>query len=188
MTSKSADDLRLFLGIAAPEKIKSPIADLKAQNDRLQGVRWVPPENLHVTAYFFGNVKEEMLPNLVAMIREGVRDIGSFTLTFRDFYLAPKASQPRMIWTRYHKAEAFRHLVQRITFLYEQIDPHLQTRKSPVPHITIARLKNWRERHYVELGVEVNNPDFTVDELVLWRSKLTPKGAVYSEMARFRLI
>ena len=216
MTSKSPAEKRLFLGIPAPEGIFQPLQSLRQALEAQSGIRWVKAENLHVTVFFFGQVAEEMIPNLIEMIRATLREFAPFELIFDQFVPAPKARKPRMIWARYHKTETFRLLVNRITDLYAQIQPRQQQRKSPVPHITVARLRAEVAVRHSEVSnskeSEVSNskregagsalslsavqhfrvlhsaaPTFQVERLVLWSSDLQPGGAVYAEEAAFSL-
>jgi 2'-5' RNA ligase len=194
----------LFIGIPAPESIFSPIQSLRKAWAETPGIRWVPEENLHITVFFFGNVSAELIPNLIEMVRVSLREFPPFELIFDQFCLAPKPKNPRMIWARYHKAEVFRQLVNRITDLYEQISPKLQQRRSPIPHITVARLREVDVGRQLELPPNVGvlgelppnvgdwdgshyNVTLPVEELVLWSSDLQPGGAVYEEVARFEL-
>ncbi len=185
MDSRSPTEKRLFLGIPAPAGIFTPLRALQEKLADAPGIRWIADENLHITVFFFGNVAEELIPNLIEMIRIALRGFEPFELIFDQFCLAPKGRDPRMIWARYHKAEAFRLLVRRITDLYEQIQPELQVRRSPVPHVTVARLGGDVGPHYnVPLQA---NASFRADTLVLWSSDLQPGGAVYEVVARFEL-
>jgi len=198
MDSTSPTEKRLFLGIPAPAGIIPPLRELQASLEGTSGIRWVKEENLHITVFFFGNVSEEIIPNLIEMIRITLKAFRPFELAFDQFYLAPKPSRPRMIRARYHKAETFRHLVNRITDLYEQISPEQQQRRSPTPHITVARLRGLRQlelppdpvgtHHDVSLPRTTHhNVSIHVTNLILWSSDLQPSGAVYEPLARFSL-
>lgn len=184
MDSTSPTEKRLFLGIPAPAGIIPPIRELQDSLEGTSGIRWVKEENLHITVFFFGNVSEDLIPNLIEMIRITLKEFRPFELEFDQFYLAPKPSRPRMIWARYHKAEDFRLLVNRITDLYEQIQPQQQQRRSPTPHITVARLRGGPTSATVETHHDVS---IHVTDLILWSSDLQPSGAVYEPLARFSL-
>ena len=150
------------------------------------GLRWVPPAHWHVTVHFLGAVPEEMLPNLLALMQVGLRDAEAFALPFEGYVLAPKPREARMVWARYGRVAAFRALVQGVQRLCAPVAPLPQApRKSPVPHITLARLRP------PAMGLVLTSgpppPDLPVRELVLWHSTLQPEGAVYTELGRWPL-
>jgi 2'-5' RNA ligase len=182
----SGTELRLFLGITAPEALLEALPALREEVGNPPGLRWVPEENLHLTVLFLGNVAEEMLPNLQTMIGQALTEFCPFSLTFDRFCFAPKSHRPRMIWARYRKQPDFRQLVNRMTDLYDQIKPGQQQRKSPIPHVTLARLRDFRpspEHHVFPRG----RHEFEVKSLVLWASELHPEGARYRVMEEWDL-
>lgn len=182
----SPDALRLFLGIPLPTSLTQALGTWQAQQPTASTLRWVAPELWHITIYFFGQVPEERKENLIALLEVGLKQTPTFTLDFDRLVLAPKPHEPRMIWARYQKHEAFRQLVVRLHRLYQQIDPHIQMRKSPIPHITLARLKTPDAAQEVSLDLP-QDLAMEVNHCVLWNSTLTPSGPIYTEIASFSL-
>jgi len=174
---------RLFLGIPLDQATQQVLT--QAHRIQAPGLRWVPPENLHITLYFFGAVPIEMSDNLHALLDLALAEVEGFRLTFDRYVLAPKPRNPRMIWARYHKHEAFRAWVQQLHTLYQQIDPSIQMRKSPIPHVTLARLRDWDGSGWpLEIPPA---PSLPVSNAVLWQSTLTPDGAQYEVRRRWKL-
>lgn len=176
---------RLFLGIPLPAKVLFSLNKFALPHRNLNHIRWVPVDNLHITVYFFDNVPEEQLQNLIALISVGLRQTRSFELVFDRYCFAPQAKDARMIWARYRKSDAFRDLVTCIHTLYQQIAPQ-QVRKSPVPHITLARLRDFTDHPLVNLRLN-HPPQLVVGEVILWESHLRPEGAWYEVVHRFGL-
>lgn len=179
---------RLFLGIPIPPEIVQTLYDFQETMPFQSGISWVKPRNFHITVYFFGAVPTERLDNLQAMLEIGLKRFRPFDLSFDRYVLAPKPSEARMIWARYRKAGAFRAMVQFIHQLYEQIEPSVQARKSPIPHLTLARIK---QKDKIPHGTWWDGPTppkvLPVNELVLWESKLLPEGPEYSVLRRYKL-
>ncbi|MEZ4827481.1 MAG: RNA 2',3'-cyclic phosphodiesterase [Bacteroidia bacterium] len=176
---------RLFLGISLPPPMVSELETFSRRLTSYAGIRLIPGENLHITVYFFGSVPEEQLENLISLISLGLKTTQSFELVFDRYCFAPQSTQPRMIWARFRKSDVFRDLVGQIHALYQQISP-LQQRKSPVPHITLARLKDFSDTSELNLARQ-KLPALRVNELVLWESVLRPEGAYYTAIRRFSL-
>lgn len=177
---------RWFLGVALDASTVDTIRRCQAAQPDEGRLRWIPERNWHITLYFFGDVHVDMGDNLRALLSLGLRDVPPFTLEFDRYCLAPKPSEPRMIWARYQKQGPFRGLVQQLHQLYVQIDPTQQIRKSPIPHVTLARLRDWTPD--ISLNLEQPAPPpLTVDTAILWHSQRTPQGVVYEEVQRWPL-
>ncbi|MEZ4687849.1 MAG: RNA 2',3'-cyclic phosphodiesterase [Bacteroidia bacterium] len=176
---------RHFIGFPRSPALLEDAAMLHRHQAR--GLRWVEEQNLHLTVYFFGKWEEEALPNLKSCIGLVVKKQKAFSLHFRDLYLAPKASNPRMIWARYEQKKAFVQLATALNRMFSQLQPGHQFRNKPMPHITLARLKGWEAGAPLPAVSNEANWKLHCDELVLWQSELSESGAVYTELGRWRL-
>ena len=161
--------------------------ELGKSYQNLNGVRWIPEKNLHITIFFFGNVAEEMVDNLISLIQIGLKNRNPFELEFDRYTLAPRPDNPRMIWARYKKEPAFKQLVESMQRLYEQISPKQQNRKSPIPHVTLARMRDFAPGKKLDFKRHLPPKYIKVEEIILWESELTPQGAVYKVVERFSL-
>ena len=178
---------RLFLGIPLPQKEILAIQTFRAPYQDLAGMRWVALQNLHITAYFFGNVAHEQIDNLISLIHLSLQHFPSFELLFSSYCFAPRPSNPRMIWAQYHKHEQFKKLVGNINQLYQQIQANQNNRKNPSPHITLARLKNFQQHEAIDFEQNPLPQSLRVKELRLWQSRLSPSGAVYEVIKTFKV-
>ena len=182
----SNTDRRMFLGIPIPLDIGSHITHFRRQFTPSSQIRWVPDAQLHITVYFLGNVPEERIPNLIELFHEILRKHASFELILDRFVYAPRLKNPRMIWLRLQKSAAFRELVQDIHSLYMQIEQQ-QQRKSPIPHITLARLRNFSPEDWVNMDMKVPRVSMPIQTLILWESQLSPSGATYIPVQQYEL-
>ena len=175
---------RLFLGIPIPEEERHAIQTFANYHRHLKGIRWIPKQNLHITTYFLGDVPVEQLGNLMELLTVGLKSCHAFELEFQAYCFAPRLQSPRMIWAKYKKHPDFRALTLRINNLYGQIRSVQQNRKSPIPHITIARLKNFEDFKGIDFNFHYPRKSLLFQEVVLWESILKPDGAKYEEMGR----
>jgi 2'-5' RNA ligase len=178
--------LRLFLGIPLPPKVLRLLEAYQATHPAVEGLVWVRPELLHITQYFFGPVPAEMQENLQSLLSLALKNQAAFLLTFQRMTLAPPGKPARMIWARYQKSKAFKELSEQIHQLYAQVQPEIPYRKNPIPHVTLARLRQADNSWAITLPSRPL-PDFVVKELLLWESSLGPEGPVYTQLARYRL-
>ena len=179
--------LRMFIGIKPDETTRLRLIEWGSAYAYLPEIRWVLPQNLHLSALFLGNVPEEQLDNLNELFRHGLSGEKAFQLSFDAIVSAPSGQKARMLWARYRKSSEFRSLVQKLQFFYEQIQSKQQNRLSPIPHITLARFNEPDHINSIQLPQRTTMPDFVVHELVLWSSRLSPEGPDYTEIQKFSL-
>lgn len=177
----------MFIGVKPNDVTSHRLSEWMQQHRHIPGIRWIRPQNLHLSALFLGNVPLEQLENLKELFGYGLRDVQSISLQFDAIVAAPLGQRPRMLWARYRKSDEFRLLVQKLQFFYEQIQPRQQNRLSPIPHITLARFNAPDSIADISLPQSLSLPTFTLFDLVLWSSDLQPDGPVYTEIQTFSL-
>lgn len=170
---------RLFLGIPIPDTVSEAIQAWRdAHFHRKEGrIRWVPPENWHITLCFIGKTDRSVTDDVMPRVNDAMTDIGPFGLAFDRFqYFPPK--KPRMIWGRYASDETFVTLYDRLNRAF--YEPQ-ELKQEAIPHVTLARLKKG------EVPDPKPDPDkelrdalhFTAERVILWESILGRKGPVY---------
>lgn len=174
---------RLFVAIDLPDQVKDVLAPLSHE---LPGARWVPPEQLHLTLRFIGEVG----PQTLAAIKTALAG-----LSFQFFPLAlcgvghfPPGKRPRVLWVGMDPSETLIQLQQDLELaLFDVGLPPEERRFSP--HITIARLKETDPA--AVSSFEVRHRDracaaFEVREVILYSSVLTNHGAIHNREAEVR--
>lgn len=176
---------RLFVSVPLSLDMREVLGEYQ-QRFSLEGIRWVAPENLHVTVFFCGDVNEEDVPKLDAALKVALTEQGPFELTWRQLLFGPPGKDPRMVWGEFQEDEAFGKLVHTV---HEAVRPYLEPdikppRKKLIPHITMARFKDPR----VARGVELEQPDLNtlpVRSCELMASELTAHGSLYTVLATY---
>ena len=79
--------MRVFIAIDIDDKIRKAIADLQKQLDakvdiQKGDVKWVEPENIHLTLKFMGELDEAKLPEVREITKQVASDHKNFTLDF----------------------------------------------------------------------------------------------------------
>jgi len=160
------------------------------------GVRWVRPENLHVTLRFLGNIERTIAPELTAAVREETAGLAPFTAQIGAVRTFPPSKRPRVVVFDVGPEAALAELafavergVQRAGF---------EASERPFrPHLTLGRAKRSRrapgfpdffldkaQRASLEVSQGVS---FEVTESVLFQSELLRSGARYTALERFPL-
>jgi 2'-5' RNA ligase len=167
---------RLFVGIGLPEAVRHDIATLMR---RLEGVRWTPPENLHLTLRFLGDVDPERQQQMEAALA-AVR-VEPFVLPVEGVGVFPTRGPARVVWVGVGGAHT------RLFQLRKQVDEALLTTDPAIdvrnfsPHITIGRLTEQHEPKHVmkflETHARFEAPPFRVNEFQLFASDGGQAGA-----------
>ena len=173
--------MRTFIAIDVTDEVRRVTEEVTEKLMR-RGFRanWVKPENVHLTLFFLGEMKEDRVSEMAKHLCERVRGFPSFSFTIKDLGFFRKGRAPRVIWMGVERTPALEKL-------YEEMGAELlkhgfmkEIDKKFIPHITIARVK-----HYPEMWEKFIS-DITVDPMVvpvfgftIYSSTLTPEGPIY---------
>jgi 2'-5' RNA ligase len=148
-------------------------------------IKFVEPENLHLTLKFLGDVKEEIIDDVVGVVKR--ISFEPFKITVEGVGVFPNLRRPQTIWAG---------ITNGVTYLaqvFENLDDGLsglgfeKERRRFSPHLTLGRVRSGRNReNLVEALKEAANEKFgevDVDKIIVKKSVLTPKGPVYSNIA-----
>lgn len=176
--------MRLFVAIDLPDRVKQAVATLCRG---AAGVRWLPPEQLHLTLRFIGEADDAV----EGAIRRGLAEVGSppFPLTLRGVGCFPSPQRPRVLWVGLGGSDPLERLQQ-------QVEAAVITAGLPAegrhfsPHITLARLREQRGTELIPFltrNAPFESEPFTVDAFHLYSSILTPQGAIHRREASYPL-
>jgi len=183
---------RLFVGAwlsaAARDEVASVLEELKARESR---VRWVPPENLHATLAFLGDVDEARLEDLVPRIGASCDGSAPFAMRLAGLGSFPARGDVRVVWV------GIREGAQELASLASRLEGTLveggYVQRSDRPfaaHVTLGRPKGARGSGRLRELLEAQRFEGsvqTLQEITLAESRLTPRGAKYEALARVLL-
>ena len=141
--TNSSSQRRLFAGvkIPAPPALCDALATLQTQLAR-ERIRWVPPENWHLTLEFFGAVPESRIPALAAALAAAAAPIEPIHLRLATVGAFGPPRHPRVIWVGVESAG----LITLHAALQQELRLAGWTPESRpyTPHLTLARLNTLR--------------------------------------------
>ncbi len=178
---------RTFIAINLPDEVKIKfdpvIEELKKLNPDY-GVKWVAPENLHLTLHFFGDLNEKQIALVEEGIEEITKNIQSFEMTTGDFGCFPNEQTPHVFFASVQDANALHGLIGKLEVMLENFGYKVDARPWQ-GHLTLGRIKDWSRCKIT--GVKIPSTNFTVKSVELMESELTPDGSVYSVIKSFPL-
>ncbi|MDI6711818.1 MAG: RNA 2',3'-cyclic phosphodiesterase [Anaerosomatales bacterium] len=156
--------------------------------------KWVSEENLHLTLAFLGDVPESVLAALAEDAATRVAGVAPFTLTAKDLRAVPRPRAATMLWCTVGEGE--REAAGLAAALQEAAALHgIDLPGRPfAAHLTLVRSR--RPRHApadalasaAEALAAAGPPaGMSVTDVTLCSSTLTPRGPIYSTIARLPL-
>ena len=178
--------MRLFVAIPLPPDLALRVAAILPPS--LPALRRVKPENLHVTLAFLGWTPDERLDDVTNAAREAAADVSRFELSFEGAGRFPDRGRPRVVWIGI--ADGASSVVQ----LGAGVSAGLRSRdlkfddRPLAPHLTLARVPedaSSAEAKTVGAALETlaaPRLEFTVGEIAVVQSVLSPKGPRYTAL------
>jgi 2'-5' RNA ligase len=180
--------VRLFVAVDVPQELKDAIETqvVGFLRDRVAGARWTRPEGRHLTLKFLGNVAEGRVGSIGEALRAAVRGHEPFGARFAEIGGFPTLRRPRVLWVGIGEgAEPMAALGTDIERALEPLGFEPEGRPFR-GHLTLARFPRPRiVEHMPDAAVPADA--FDVEDVVLFESRLHPKGANYTALERFRL-
>lgn len=184
-------EIRTFISINLDESLKKEINNLLMDIKKHDlAVKWVPPENLHITLKFLGHIPEDKIEKVKERLSDLTSRFNPFILRFRGIGFFPDRKRPRVIWVDISDTDTLRDLQEMIEERLTEIGFEREDRGFS-PHLTIGRIKSLGDRERLTGLIDtIKDREFgsiKVDRVSLMRSDLRPGGAKYSVIAEFPL-
>lgn len=139
-----AERRRLFAGVELDEGARAVCASA-AERLRAAGfaAAYEPPEKLHLTLAFLGNVEAERVDAVAGALDAAARAAAPFVLTIDKISAFPHERKPRIVFAGCRdQGAAFRTLAASVRERYEALG--FSFAADAVAHVTIARVKDPR--------------------------------------------
>lgn len=186
------ETIRLFLAIDIPSHIRETLTEVQNRFKSLElNIAWGKPANIHLTLKFLGNTDPKQLPEIRNRMKILTPAKPSFAVSLKGMGVFPKTDKPRILWVGIQEFE--NNLGPLYTIISEEmakIGFPAEDRKFN-PHLTIGRIKSSKGKSRLTYAIRENedlrSEPFEVSSVNLYKSQLTPKGAVYTVLEEFKL-
>lgn len=184
--------IRAFIAADLPNEIREALAKVIRHLQHELGavpIRWVPPQNIHLTLKFLGEVSERNLPLLIELLQSEVADQRPFEFGVGGINAFPDIRRPRVIWVGVKGPKELNDLHYAVESAMAKLGYARETRPFE-PHLTLGRVSRNANPHEIRLVSETLRRmkvgflgSALVEEVYLYRSDLKPTGAVYTRLA-----
>ena len=185
---------RVFCAVELPAEVRARAAGhIERLRDAAGDVRagWERAEKMHLTLKFLGEIETARVADLSSAAERAVKLVQPFELSLAGAGAFPPRGLPRVLWLGV--ADATSGLARLRHSLEDECERagFARERKPFHPHLTIARLRGPSgARRFVALHQEMSfsSDAFKIDELIVLRSQLGPRGSTYMEVSRHRFM
>ena len=178
---------RVFLAIRLPLAMAATL-NKKARHragELEDDLRWVGPQQQHITLRFLGNITKEQLKLLAARFEEVLCGNLVFDCLSGHFELFPNARHPKVLALGMHSGQE----LKRLAAICEQVAVDCGLPREPryyKPHVTLARFK--KDQHVTHSHFyNLPSSRMTVDEIELIESIPHADGTEYKTLHVFPL-
>jgi 2'-5' RNA ligase len=186
-------NLRLFVALEPPDLVRRRLAALQGELRRAAGraageVKWVAPENVHLTLQFLGAVSEERVADVAAAVAGTAAAGAPLELAVTGAGAFPSARRARVLWAGL--AGDLAPLQALVAELGRRLAPlGFPPEERPFsPHLTLGRARDARGLPGLAAALAHAGGEtaarWRAGELILFRSHLSPHGPRYEALAR----
>jgi 2'-5' RNA ligase len=160
---------KIFVEINVPNQIRRRLEQVIAKWSDLP-IKWMKPENFHITVSFVGYVDESVVPDICEKVSQATENFEAFELLFDRIEIGPSLEDPKTVsLTGQPNVE--------LGMLNEYVQRSLGMRplahKEFRPHITLGRIRKnkWDELPQKPVIAEKMNVSMTVENVSIMESK-----------------
>lgn len=184
--------IRSFIAVDLPVALNTALEKASNQlQEELSGgpVRWVPVNNIHLTLKFLGDVSEKNIPVFETILKTEAASHHVFEISVGGFGVFPNATRPRVLWVGVEAPDELMSLQRRIDMETARLG-YAPEQRAFNPHLTLGRVSRNATPSQVRKASAVLKKHkigflgaARIETVTLYRSDLSPDGAVYSKIS-----
>jgi len=183
--------LRTFIALELTEEVHRQLGQIQDELKKSGAdVKWVNPSGIHLTLKFLGQVSLDLIEEIKKALDQLAKEHKSFQLSISQLGAFPKVEYPRVIWVGIDQGkekaiELAQGLEQRLINL-----GFLPEKRPFKPHLTLGRVRSNRNRQQLKellQSTTFSQSPMQANTLTLFKSTLTPQGAIYEPLHEVKL-
>ncbi|MFC1748868.1 RNA 2',3'-cyclic phosphodiesterase [Pseudomonadota bacterium] len=183
------ESFRGFIAVELPvtEEILSIGNDISHSDAQ---VKLVQPENIHITLKFLGQTPTQQIENIETIMKQSITDIQPHTINLIGTGVFPNERYIKVIWIGIKQGEQLATIASSLNNQLSALG-FKKEKRSFSPHLTIGRMKTAKGKEHIlsiiEKYKETIFAEVNVQEIILKKSTLTPKGPIYETITSVSL-
>ena len=182
--------IRTFLAIDLGEKIRTRLVSLQEQLAiEAPDVKWVEPENLHITLHFLGEVDQREIIDICRAAQKAIVEMPSFPIRIEGAKCFGSPRRPRTLWVGVGVG------LEEVCAVHDAIETPLldlgcyrREARAFTPHVTIGRVTSDQPNDGLAKALATHRNwsagETHVREVRIMSSVLTREGPTYTVMGR----
>ncbi|MFO1078529.1 MAG: RNA 2',3'-cyclic phosphodiesterase [Planctomycetota bacterium] len=179
--------MRCFLALDVPPPVCTHLSNVAHEALTAGRVKWVPPQQMHLTLVFAGDVDDDT----VELLHDAIDQVDLAPMQFALDHLGcfPPRGEPRVLWAGLtgDLEELERLLAELLTYTDHAGIP--RDDRPFTPHITLGRVKSPFGAYALidqlaAAGDRLRKKPFAATALTLYRSDLSGQGPIYTPLLR----
>ena len=185
--------IRTFLAIDLGAEIRARLVSLQEELATIAAeVKWVEPENLHITLHFLGEVEKRETLDICRAAQKAIKEMPEFPLTIEGVGCFPNPRRPRTLWVGAGAGgEEVCAIHDAIEVPLLEMGSYRRETRQYVPHVTIGRVKGEGPNEELAKALPTHKTwsagEVQVSEVCVMSSQLTPAGPIYTVLGRAKL-
>jgi 2'-5' RNA ligase len=188
--------MRVFIAVDIGERIRAALGELQEElrssvDIKKSDVKWVEPENMHLTLKFLGEIKDEKVVEVCNIVENVAGEQKSFELAIETVGQFGGRSA-RVLWVGTGRGS------ENLVGLAKELEKQLAIAGWPEEsrefsgHLTLCRVR--KPAAGVKLAqISEGYKDFkagvvSVDSVLVYQSQLKPSGPIYTVLGNYKLI
>ncbi len=199
--------IRAFIAIELGNSIRAELASIQAKLKTAGAdIKWVAPENIHLTLKFLGNVEREKITAIKNALDTITPQTQPFSISLSEINAFPNLNSPRVVWVGVGQcmdgASRPSNQHANLTLLTSEIEEQLEKLGFPkearpfFAHLTLGRARSPKGREKLKEIIEdinkcrglINQTPARISHISLFQSTLTPAGPIYKDLYEAKLI
>lgn len=150
-----------------------------------EGIKWVEPDNLHLTLRFIGETTADQSNQIIGLLENVSQKHQQFYFTLNKFGYFKSGNQPRVLFLAIENDTFLKKIVKDIEEGLENLGFEKEEREFK-PHLTLARIKFLKSHNlFYSVLKELNEEDIQevrVSEIIFYQSILSSAGPKYKPL------
>jgi len=179
--------LRTFIAVELSETFRVCLAGLQKELQKTDAnVKWVRPENIHITLKFLGSIPPKKVKAIKEFFHEIFDSTPAFNVRLAGLGAFPHLHKPKVIWAGLDDPDS------RLKLLAERTEEFLcrlgfpKERKEFKSHITLGRPRSFKNLSELTAALQKTaippNMEQRIEKITFFKSTLTPQGPIYESL------